>query len=109
MSFNTFARKVRNPKLTINHRRSALMSCILRLAWLRRERYLIVQSRYAKKYNLGSPNIPTEANLLDAIATIEVDRNIFLEKIRSFERKRIREKFRGRRQPKKIDIQVLYE
>ena len=81
MSFNTFARKVRNPKLPINHRRSALMSCILRLAWLRQERYLIVQSRYAKKYNLDSPHIPTEANLLDAIATIEVDRSIFLEKI----------------------------
>ena len=108
MSFHIYSRKVRNVHLPIAHRRSALASCILRLGWLKRQKYQVVRARFASKYHLDSPNTPTEADLLAALAAIEIERNTFLEKIRAFERKRIREKHRGQRHPRKNDIELLY-
>lgn len=108
MSFNIYSRKVRNIHLPIAHRRSALASCILRLGWLKRQKYQVVRARFANTYKLDSPNTPTEADLLAALAAIERERNTFLEKIRAFERKRIREKHRGQRHPRKKDVELLY-
>ena len=46
--------------------------------------------------------------LLQAIDALQRERHDFLHKLRRFERRRIREKFRGRRQPARAEVDVLY-
>lgn len=105
MSFHYHARKVRNSGIPIEHRRSALSSCIQNLQWLVKQRY---RSLY-RYFELHSHDSMDEARLLDRLTAIEVFRNRFLKKQQNFERKRIREKMKGRRQPRKKDVQALYE
>jgi hypothetical protein len=104
MSFNYHARKVRNPSLPFNIRCSSLGSCILRLGWLTKRKYLATRSRF-----VDDSTRLDEERLLAAMAAIEIERNRFLEQIRSFERKRIREKLRGRRSPRPADVAALYQ
>jgi hypothetical protein len=108
MSFNNYARKVRNPRLDLPVRRSALASCILRLAWLTKRSYLATRAPFAARYNLDRPRQPDEEELLEALVAIERERNRFLERVRAFERRRIREKLRGRRHPRPADIAAIY-
>ena len=107
MSFNNFARKVRRRDLPLSHRRSALASSILRLCWLTGQPFGETKQRYNQGFHvnlgLGPLKIPTEEALLKAIAAVEVERNQFLEQLRAFERRRIRDKMRGKRQPSKSD------
>lgn len=107
MSFNYYARKVRDPRLDMQIRRSALGSCILRLGWLTRQSFLATRRRYAAQFNPRAIP-PREEDLLDALAALEKARNRFLERLRAFERRRIREKLRGRRRPRSSDIDALY-
>jgi hypothetical protein len=109
MSFNYYARKVRNPRLPLKVRCSSLASCLLRLAWLTQRPYLATRSRFAAHLPADGAIRLNEERLLAAMAMVEVDRNRFLERLRSFERKRIREKLRGRRSPRPTDVAVLYE
>ena len=108
MSFNYYARKVRNPRLPLKVRCSSLSSCILRLGWLRRQKYLATRAQFAKYLPATGPMRLDEAQLLVALAAIEIERNRFLEQIRAFERKRIREKLRGRRSPRPSELDALY-
>jgi hypothetical protein len=105
MSFNNYARKVRNSNLPMPNRRSALFSCVGRLSWLVKQRY----GTLCTCLQLNTQKPMTEAQLLDKLTAIEVFRNRFLNKLQDFERKRIREKMRGRRQPRKKEVQALYE
>jgi hypothetical protein len=98
LSLNCYARKVRDRRLDLRIRRCALNSCILRLAWLTRQRYLLTRDRFAARFSLDPPEELTEDQLLDALTAIEVERNRVLEKVRAFDRKRLRAKLRGRRQ-----------
>lgn len=108
MSFNEYARKVRDPRRLPSIRRGALGSCIRHLTSLTRRSYRATCSRIAARFNLDSLNQLNEQQWLDAVAAIEVERNRFLERLRAFERKRVREKLRGRRFPRPADITSLY-
>src|SRR5688572_5977219 len=99
MSFNYHARKVRNSALPITYRRSALFSCVVRLGGLVKQRYGVLCSCF--QLNVQQPM--TEAQLLNKLTALEVLRNRFLKKLQDFDRKRLREKLRGRRQPRKKD------
>jgi hypothetical protein len=105
MSFNYHARKVRNSGIPIYHRRSALSSCIQNLQWLVKQRYCRLYSYFELNFHKSTD----ESQLLDRLTAIEVFRNRFLKKQQNFERKRIREKMKGRRQLRKKDVQSLYE
>jgi len=59
---------------------------------------------YWKRYKLDQAN---SDNLLKAIAGLERERNLYLVKLRRFERKRIRQKMRGIRQPRALDTLAL--
>jgi hypothetical protein len=108
MSFNWHARKVRDPRRSIAIQRSALGSCILSLRWLTGKRIPASLGRFAPLVGKG-PNHPvTEQQLKDAVAVLERQRNHFLECLRAFERKRLRDKFRGKRVPSKADWQLLW-
>ena len=109
MSFNHYARKVRNPNLNIGIRYSALGSCILRFCWLTKKRYTITRTRFFEQCGLDESDIFTAQQLLDLLNAVEIERNKKLEQIRNFERKRIREKMRGKRYPSRKDVEALYD
>jgi hypothetical protein len=105
MSFNYHARRARNSALPINYRRSSLLSCVLRLGWLVKQN----RGTLCNYFELNVQKQMDESQLLDKLTAIEVFRNRFLKRQQNFERKRLREKMRGRRQPRKKDVQALYE
>jgi hypothetical protein len=110
-SFNCNARKVRNPRLPIGYRKSALVSCsaavwphvsfLKRVAW--------IEIRFGFTFGVESETSPTEQQMLDAVSNLEVERNLWMERLRRYERKRIREKMRGKRKPPRADIHALYD
>jgi UDP-2,3-diacylglucosamine pyrophosphatase LpxH len=73
--------------------------------------WLVKQSRgtLCNYFELNVQKPMSESQLLDKLTAIEVFRNRFLKRQQNFERKRLREKMRGRRQPRKKDVQALYE
>jgi hypothetical protein len=89
-------------------RRSAFYSCIARYCWLTRQPYHETRAAFNTQFGLDHSKPPAEQNLLDALATLEIARHRFLEQVRVFERKRIRQKLRGQRKPKAAEIQALY-
>lgn len=96
MGFNWYARKARRPEIPLHIRRCALRSCIRRLSLLTGERYTQAVARYDTRFNFN-PRKSTERELLAALAAVESERNQILERVRAFERRRIREKMRGNR------------
>ena len=109
MSFNYYARRARNRRLDLRRRRCALNSCLLRLAWLTRERYSITRAHFAERFSLDTPPQFSEDQLLDALAAVEVERNRVLERLRAFDRKRLRAKLRGQRQMSAAESAALRE
>lgn len=96
MSFNYFARKVLNPNLPVGVRYSALHSCILRLAWKTGEPFSQARERFHAEFGFRRRD-PTEYQLLATLAAVQRERSLLLEDLRAHERRRIREKMRGRR------------
>jgi hypothetical protein len=105
MSFNYHARKVRNSGIPLLHRRSTLSSCIQNLQWLVNQRYRTL----CNDFELNFQKPMSETQLLNSLTAIEVFRNRFLKRLQDFDRKRLREKMRGRRQARKKDVLALYD
>ena len=103
MSFNNSARRVRNPELSLKERDSALRSCLALMVGIVGERHSGLRAAYMP----WIPEAPTNQQLMNAMSSLEIARNRHLEKLRAFERKRIREKMRGRRQPRRKDLDEL--
>ena len=95
MSFNTYARKVRDPNRDIWMRWSNIYSCLgyVAMGQAFRNRH----EELFGHWKIGPGNPPTHEQLIAAINTIEAERSLQLEKLRVFERRRIREKMRGKR------------
>lgn len=108
MSFNNSANKVLNPQLPLHVRRSALRSCIQRFTWLSKESYTGITARYEAQLDLTDKRL-TEYHLLKALSAMVTDRNLIVENLRAFERKRIREKRSGRRTLSNIQQKELLE
>jgi len=104
MSFNHYAHKVQNPNLPAGIRRSALASCIGSLSWLMGQPYHKLRAYFKIDFHSEM----TDRELFEIITSVEVVRNQFLERLHNFERRRIREKMQGRRQPRQKDINKLY-
>src|SRR5689334_6026240 len=66
MSFNWYARKVRNPEVPLSHRRTSLHTCIGQLTWLTRERYTHALARFNARFGFDSSDI-NEKQLLQAL------------------------------------------
>lgn len=103
MSFNWYARKVRNLALPLPVRAVTLRSCVVRLCRLSGERYTQALTRYRDELGIDLTNA-TEQELVTALARIESERNQILEKMRAFERQRVREKRQGKRRLAKADL-----
>ncbi len=94
-----------NPTLPLHVRRGALRSCISQLPFRTYEGYNEIIARYDSKFGFNSRS-STEHQLLATLRAIVAERNLYLEKLRAFERKRIRAKSRGRRTFSKADQQA---
>lgn len=104
MSFNHYARKVRNPALPFPNRVIALATCIGNLRWLMGKRF----DEAVEELGFSPRDELTEAKLHTVLNRVEAARNCFLERLQAFERKRIREKMLGRRTPRKAALKKLY-
>ena len=104
MSFNHYARKVRDAQLPISRRRSALSSCVGHLSWLVRKRY----SELTVYFQINFQSRMTDELLLEKITAVEQLRKHFLNKLEIFKQQRIVEKRQGQRQPRQKDVQALY-
>lgn len=109
MSFHWYARKARNPQLTVFTRRAAFYSCISSYCWLTEQSFTHVRATFIDRFRLESDGGPSEQQLAAALAALEVERHLFLEQLRVFDRRRIRQKLRGRRRPRSADVQALYD
>src|SRR5689334_16442244 len=107
MSFNHYARKVMNPNLPIGVRYSALHSCILRLVWKSGEPFSQTSDRLHSRFGFRRKN-PTDYQLLSTLVAIERERNLILQDLQVYERRRIREKMRGRRHISKDEQKALH-
>src|SRR5690242_251213 len=108
MSFNNYARKVLNPQLPLLERRSALKSCFQRFTRLSGERYTAVTTRYEARFHCTGRH-STEDGIVKALTTLAAERNLILEKLRDFERKRMAEKRSGRRTLSRSEKKELKE
>ena len=112
MSFNNYARGVRDTGLSPWRRLSKLRSAIRMLAWLTHERYGEALARLDAEFHFdrrretgGDP--PSDETLNATITAIEVERNRFLERQRAFDRARIRRKARGHRQLSRAEREAV--
>lgn len=97
MSFNTYARKVRDPKRDVWMRWSNIHSCM---------RYILMGRSFCTRreelfgsWKIGPGNPPTHEQLVAALDGMVAERNRHLEKLRVSQCRRIREKMRGRHIP----------
>lgn len=97
MSFNTFARKVRDPKHDVWMRWSNIHSCMRHV--LGGKTFHARREELFGAWKIGPGNPPTHEQLTSVLDAIVAERNLQLEKLRVYERRRVREKLRGRRVP----------
>ncbi|TYQ30877.1 hypothetical protein [Pseudanabaena sp. UWO310] len=108
-SFHTHARIVRRSDLPFHYRRSAFRSCIQLYHWLIKQKFQTTYLRYSKHFGFDESTGNCNESLNRAMDALETERNLFLEKLRLFDKKRIREKIGGRRLPSKIAVDSLYK
>ncbi len=66
-----------------------------------------MRSHYAAALVPNTKDSLTEAQFAAAIAAMERDRNRYLEAVRAYDRKCLRQKMRGHRQPRKAERESL--
>jgi len=108
MSFNTYAKRVLNAQLPMPARRSALRSCIQQLTRVNHESYKEITARYEARFHCTGKHA-TDDQLLSALSALTTERNLVLEKLQAFERKRIRQKMSGKRTLSKGEQNELNE
>ena len=97
MSFNYHARKVRNADLDIWIRWSNLHSCLSSV--VRPGSFQFWRRGLFGAWEISPENPPTHRQLTEALDRLTVQRNRRLDALRAYERRRIREKMRGKRKP----------
>lgn len=97
-SFNNSARRVRDGGRPTGERFRAFLWAIEPFAFLTGQRFHAVYLRLGSALGFDWNRLPTDRQLVDAVAQLERERNAHLAELRAFARRRIREKGRGRRQ-----------
>jgi hypothetical protein len=77
--------------------------------WLIKIKASIIYNHYSRKFGFDLRVSDAAERLTAAIAELEKDRNVFLDRLRAFDRKRCRAKTRGRRTPTKAEHESLYK
>jgi hypothetical protein len=106
----------------------AFHRCLGSYSWLTRQKFQEIRKTFAIAYWITKEPPPLAVGLrvhhfrrefdqpdaqswflLQAIDSLQRERHEFLDRLRRFERRRLREKFRGRRNASKADIDALYQ
>jgi hypothetical protein len=126
-NFNAHARQVRNNRVSIPERVGAFHSALASYCALTNQKFKATCARFAKFYWITKAPPPTSIGLrvinnrrdfegpdaqswqlIGAIDALQRERNGFLHRLRRFEVRRIREKYRGRRKASKAELAALY-
>lgn len=98
MSFNYHARRVRDPDRPPWRRLTSLRACVASYCWLTRARYRPMLASLGLEVPYQPQRQPPPAQeLLRTLDQLERARNVYLDRLRAFERKRIRAKAHGNR------------
>lgn len=108
VSFHAYARRVRRDDLPFAHRRGAFRSCVECYHWLTRQGFEATYTRYREHFGFDADAPDAGQRLIQAMDALDAERHLFLERLRLFERRRCREKMRGRRAPSKEAVESLY-
>ena len=125
--FNAQARYVRNIWLPIPVRVTAFHACMGSYCRLTRQKFQATRERFSAAYWITKAPPPTVVGLrvrhsrahlekpdaqswylLQAMDALQRERHEFLDRLRRFERRRVREKLRGRRYASRADVEALY-
>jgi hypothetical protein len=106
MSFQHYARKVRDPSRDPRLRLAALRSCISRFCWCTGRPYRDTLVRFAVSA-APYPSPAGEAFLMDALAQVEAERGRYLAGRAAFDESRRETKRAGGRQPSNAERATL--
>lgn len=110
MSFNYHARRVRDGGRSPWQRLSALRACVSSYCWLTGARYRHMLEYLRLDHSPMVPrDPPSDAFLRRTLDEVERERSLYLERLRVFERKRVRAKMRGGRQLSTAERTALRE
>ena len=110
MSFNYQARQVRDPAHPIWLRLSALRACVRRYCSLTGGSYARVSAHLGVDFPVQpGREPPTDEFLRRTLDQVERERNWSLERLRAFEKKRVRAKAHGNRQLSTAERTALRE
>jgi hypothetical protein len=110
MSFNYHARRVRDGGRPPWRRLSDLRACVSSYCWLTGAGYRRMLEYLQLDHSPEVPrDPPTDEFLRRTLDEVERERSRYLERLRGFERKRIRAKMRGNRQLSAAERAVLRE
>lgn len=99
MSFNYQARRVRDPGHPVWLRLSSLRACVRSYCRLTGESFDAMAASLGLRFSRDVPgDPPTDEFLRRTLDRVERERNRYLDRLRTFEKKRFRAKSRGSRQ-----------
>jgi hypothetical protein len=99
MSFPYYARRARDPERHAWRRLSSLRACVSSFCWLTGLPYRATLERLGLTWTRAIPAPPpTDAFLRATLDDLERARNVYLDGLRSLERRRLLVKLRGGRQ-----------
>ncbi len=106
--FNVEYRRVTDPNRPLTHRGQALCHCIEYYCWLTKQSFHATYLRLGESFGFDFLNPPDGIQLDKAVVKLRSERSAFLVKLHSFAKSRRIEKVHGRRQPTKLQQQMLY-
>ena len=106
--FNAEFRKVMDEELPLPRRHLKFRHCVEWYAYITRQSFRATFSRLGGEFGFSEANRPDEAQLSKAAALLNQERANFLKKLEAFAALRSKEKSRGRRQPRKAQVEALY-
>ena len=97
MSFNTYARQIRQPERSLAQRRVTFGACIKCYCYLCHQSHQAIWARFADEFGFNEKVPDANERILRALDALEKERAQKLEKLRVFDMKRVRAEMRGRR------------
>jgi hypothetical protein len=106
--FNTAYRKVLSEDLPIALRYLEFRHCLEWYCFLTKQSFQKTYLRIGRELGFDELHKPNESQLSKAAMLLNQERINFLQKLGAFAELRVREKARGRRQPRKAQLKELY-
>ena len=106
--FNTEYRKVMSGELPFALRFRKFRHCLEWYCFLTRQGFQETYLRLGREFGFDELHQPDESQLARAAALLNQERANFLRKLEAFDGLRAEEKARGRRQPRRSQLEELY-